>query len=81
MRLLISGGLLAIALAGCSSSPPPEKHNEAPQPTVFDDDLKTMDKAKAAGAQIENRGNDLNHELDQQEGGDTAQPDPNAPKY
>ena len=79
MRIWISTSILAIALAGCGSSPPPEDKKDEPRtPTVFDDDLKTIDKAKGAEAQIENRVNDLNQQLDKQENGDASTQDPNA---
>jgi PBP1b-binding outer membrane lipoprotein LpoB len=80
MRIWISAGILAIALTGCSSSPPPPEKDQKPQPTVFDDDLKAVDRAKAAEAQVEDRVNDLNKQLDKQENGDATSPDADAPK-
>jgi PBP1b-binding outer membrane lipoprotein LpoB len=80
MRIWISAGFLAIALAGCGSSPPPPEKEQKPQPTVFDDDLKAIDRAKAAEAQVEDRVNDLNKQLDKQENGDATSPDADTPK-
>lgn len=81
MRIWISAWILAIAIAGCSSSappanPPPDK--EKPKETVFDDMIKTEDRARAAGAQVEDRVNQLNKQLDNQENGDAAPQDPDA---
>jgi hypothetical protein len=78
-----------MAAAGCGSSPPPQSNandDKAPTPTVFDDTLRTIDKAKASQALQENRVNDLNRQLDAQEDGDkqgaaggtTPPSDPNA---
>ncbi|MGH8262956.1 MAG: hypothetical protein ACRETU_00065 [Steroidobacterales bacterium] len=80
MRIWISGWLLAIALAGCGSSAPPDAKDQKPQPTVFDDDLKAIDRAKGAEAQVENRVNDLNEQLDKQDNGDASNPDAETPK-
>ena len=81
MRIWISAWILATGIAGCSSStppagPPPDK--EPPKETVFDDMIKTEDRAKAAGAQVEDRVNQLNQQLDKQENGDAASQDPDA---
>lgn len=81
MRIWMSAWFLAIALAGCgSSAPPPDQKDKKPQPTVFDDDLKAIDRAKGAEAQVENRVNDLNQQLDKQENGDASNPDAETPK-
>jgi hypothetical protein len=77
MRIWISGWLLAIALSaalsGCSSSPPPDDSKDRPpQPTVFDDTIRTEERAKEAAAKVENRVNDLNRQLTPQENGDAA---------
>jgi hypothetical protein len=81
MRIWISAWFLAIGIAGCSSSAPPDNpppDKEQPKETVFDDMIKTEDRAKAAGAQVEDRVNELNKQLDKQESGDAAAQDPNA---
>ena len=46
IRWVISLSLLA-SLVACSSEPPPPQHEEVRQATVFDDQIKAMDKAKA----------------------------------
>jgi PBP1b-binding outer membrane lipoprotein LpoB len=71
MRIWISALFLAMAVAGCGSSPPPDK-DQPPTPTVFDDTVHTIDKAKGAEAQIESRVDDLNRQLEPQENGDAA---------
>ncbi len=89
MRIWISALILAMAAAGCGSSPPPQSNandDKAPAPTVFDDTVRTIDKAKESQALQENRVNDLNRQLDAQEQGDkkgdangtTAPSDPDA---
>lgn len=77
MRIWMSGLLLAIvlseALSSCSSSPPPnDAKDKAPQPTVFDDTIRTEERAKEAAAKVESRVNDLNRQLTPQETGDAA---------
>jgi hypothetical protein len=72
MRIWISAFILAMGAAGCGSSPPPEDEKAPPQETVFDDMLQTEDRAKEAGAKIEDRVNDLNRHLDAQENGDSS---------
>ena len=76
MQIWISALVLAMAMSGCGSSPPPDD-DQAPQKTVFDDIVQTEDKAKAAGAQMENRVNDLNRQLEPEETGDAAPGDAN----
>jgi hypothetical protein len=71
MRIWISALVLAMAGAGCGSSPPPDE-DKTPTKTVFDDTVKTIDKAKQAEAQVENRVNDLNRQLEPEENGDAA---------
>jgi hypothetical protein len=83
MRIWISAVVLAMTVTGCGSSPPPQgdeekgrEKDQAPrQETVFDDMIQTEDKARQAGAQAENRVNDLNRQLQAQEGGDAAASD------
>ena len=76
MRIWISALILAMAAAGCGSSPPPDA-DTTPIPTVFDDTVHTIDRAKEAQALAEDRVNDLNRQLETQEQG-AAPPDPNA---
>ncbi|HZF15523.1 MAG TPA: hypothetical protein VE046_06240 [Steroidobacteraceae bacterium] len=81
MRIWISAWFLAIAIGGCGSSPPPDQpaaDKDPPRETVLDDMIKTEDRAKAAGAQVEDRVNQLNKQLDVQEGGDAGPQDPDA---
>ena len=80
MRIWISGWLLAIALAGCGSSPPPDAKDQKPQPTVFDDDLKAIDRAKAVQTQVDNHVDDLKQQIEKQEAGDASNPDAETPK-
>jgi hypothetical protein len=73
----MSAGVLAIAIGGCGSSPPPdEAQDKKPQPTVFDDTIRTEERAKEAAAKVENRVNDLNRQLTPQENGDAAPQEP-----
>jgi hypothetical protein len=72
MRIWISALILAMAAAGCGSSAPPQnggKEDKTPAPTVFDDTVRTIDKAKESQALQENRVNDLNRQLEAQEEG------------
>ncbi len=80
MRIWMRGWLLAIALCGCSSSPPPDAQDQKPQPTVFDDDLKAVERAKAVQTQVDNHVDDLKQQIEKQANGDATNSDADAPK-
>lgn len=63
IRWVISLSLLA-SLVACSSEPPPPQHEEVRKATVFDDQIKAMDKAKAVEAQEMERKRKLDEQLD-----------------
>lgn len=63
IRWMIALSLLASLLA-CSSEPPPPPPQKARTQTVFDDQIKAIDKAKAVEAQEMERKRKLDEQLD-----------------
>ncbi len=63
IRWTIALTLLASLLA-CGSEPPPPQHEQVRKATVFDDQIKTMDKAKAVEDQEMERKRKLDEQLD-----------------
>jgi outer membrane biosynthesis protein TonB len=58
---------IAVGLVGCGSEPPPPPapaKPEAPTPTVLDDQLKAIDKAKEVEAQEMERKRKMDEQLD-----------------
>jgi hypothetical protein len=64
----MSALLLATTATACSSNSGADKAKadqpQPPAPTVFDAQLRTIDKAKAVDTQMLNRVNDLNQQID-----------------
>jgi len=56
--------LLSATLYACGSEPPPPQHETVRKATVFDDQIKTMDKAKAVEDQDMERKRKLDEQLD-----------------
>lgn len=63
IRRVILLSLLA-SLIACGSEPPPPQHEKVREATVFDDQIKTMDKAKAVEDQEMERKRKLDEQLD-----------------
>jgi hypothetical protein len=68
MRIWI--GALAAApivaiVAACGSNSDKKEPEAPPQPTVFDDTVKTIDKAKAVETLTQHRVDDLNRQIDE----------------
>jgi len=78
MRMWISALLIATVTAtaaACSSNSGGDRKDAAappPAPTVFDDQLKAIDKAKAVDTEMRNRVHDLDRQIDNP--GDSAAP-------
>lgn len=62
VRLIVMLGVLA-SLGACGSEPPPPAKTER-TPTVFDDQIKAIDKAKAVEEQEMERKRKLDEQLD-----------------
>lgn len=56
--------LLLSSLLACGSEPPPPQHEKVREATVFDDQVQTMDKAKAVEDQEMERKRKLDEQLD-----------------
>ena len=72
MRVLAASFVLAL-LAACSGGTPPETAKteaapEARQPTVFDEQLKALEKAKAVEAQMQEDKERRDREIEEQGG-------------
>lgn len=66
MRLAILPLVAILALsAACSQTPPPQP--AAKQKTVFDDQLKALDKAKAVQQTVDQQKKDMDKRLEQAE--------------
>lgn len=72
----ITGCLFCAMLVGACGQDTPSRQDE-PMPvedTVFADQVKQIDRAKDQAAQMENRMQDLNRELETAEGARSAEP-------
>jgi hypothetical protein len=56
--------LLLASLLACGSEPPPPPAQKERTPTVFDDQIKAMDKAKAVEEQEMERKRKMDEQLD-----------------
>ena len=65
IRVIVLLGM-SMLLAGCGSSTDEEAENVR-EDTVFDPMIDTMNKAEQAGATIEDRGNQIDRQLEEQE--------------
>jgi hypothetical protein len=68
MRIPIFLVATVLTLAACSSDEPPPPRPQKPQPTVFDAQLKALDKAKDVQKTMDQRKVDLDKKL-KDEGG------------
>jgi hypothetical protein len=77
MRMWITALLTAMAMsmtAGCGPNSGTDKQDAAPPPpapTVFDDQLRAIDKAKAVDTEMQNRVHDLDRQIESSEDGAT----------
>ena len=69
MRSLVLVPLILL-LAGCMDdpSPPPPQQAAEPQPTIFDDQLKAIDRAKAVEQEVIDAAEKQNAEIEAQGG-------------
>ena len=76
MRIWSSALLLASLLAACGSNSAADRRGDAAPaqtPTVLDDQLRAIDKAKAVNDQMLNRVHDLDQQIEQPDDGGARQ--------
>ncbi len=66
IRALLLLGVSVLLFAGCGSSSDEEEENLR-EDTVFDPMIDTMNKAEQAGALVEDRGNQIDRQLEEVE--------------